>query len=51
MGCHISKRNISLHKLKAVTYMFLICQKVVGFGQKYNVTQDGNHTTRNVSCL
>ena len=31
MDCHISKRNISLHNLKAVSYVCLICQKVVGF--------------------
>ena len=38
MGCQISKRNISFHKLKAVSYVCLICQRVIGICQEYNVT-------------
>jgi len=33
MGCQISKRNISFHKLKAISYVCLICQRVVGFAK------------------
>jgi len=33
MGCQISERNISLLNLKAISYVCLICQKVVAFAK------------------
>jgi len=43
--------HISFYKLKAVSYVCLICQRVVDICQEYNVTCDRNCTTRNVRCL
>jgi len=40
--------HISFHKLKAMSYVCLICQRVVDICQEYNVTRDKNCTTRNV---
>jgi len=51
MDCQISKKNVSFHKLTALSYECLICQNVVGICQDYNVTHDRNCTIRNVSCL
>jgi len=51
MGCPISKKNVSFHKLTAIFYEGLICQNVVGICQEYNVTHDRNCITRNVQCL
>jgi hypothetical protein len=48
----ISKRNISFHKLKAVSYVCLVCHsKVVAIFQQYNGTHDRNRTAMNVRCL
>jgi len=43
--------HISFHKLKAVSYVCLICQRIVDICQEYSVTCDRNCTTRNVPCL